>query len=260
MAIITISRQIGSLGNEIGKELSAKLGYERIEKSRVYAILSEHGFSAADVDKFDEKNPSLLQHLSNQKHLYEHLIRAAVYEFAAKGNVVMIGRGAQVILQDIPGTLHVRVVAPYATRLKRLMNKTGSDEKNAQWTIQQSDRHSSGYIHSYFNADWNDSELYDLVLNTRTMTLNSCVEMIRSAVCSAEFEKSVPAPETLIDRALTEKAKAVIMEINGIEKADLVVKNGTVYLSGADLPLEVRQTCEKALFKVKGIKSFTQSD
>ena len=98
MAIITISRQIGSLGDEIAKTVADRLGYELIEKSQIGQILLEHGFSSSDIDQYDEKKPSLLQHLSMQKRVFERLIRASVYELAAKEVVVIVGRGAQVIL------------------------------------------------------------------------------------------------------------------------------------------------------------------
>jgi cytidylate kinase len=257
MAIITISKQIGSLGNEIARELADKLGYDRIEKSQIGAVLSEHGFSASDVDNYDEKNPSLLQHLSIQKNMFEYLIRAAVYEFAAKGNVVIVGRGSQVILKDIPGILHIRVIAPYATRVSRLMEQKGNEKKNVQWVIQQSDYNSSGYIHTYFHADWDDSELYDMVLNTRTMTLNNCVQMIMCTVCSEEFKKSAQMTEELIDLALTQKAKAVMLEVAGLEKPDLVVQNGIACLSGSGMLPEVKEACEKAILKIKGIIKLT---
>jgi len=254
MAIITISRQIGSLGDEVAREIADKLGYQRIEKAQIGAVLSEHGFSAADVVKYDEKNPSLLQHLSIQKKIFDHLIRAAVYEFAAKDNIVIVGRGAQVILKNIPGTLHLRVIAPYAARVKRLMEQTGNDEKNARGDIRKSDRNSSGYIHAYFNADWDDTELYDLVLNTRTLTLNNCIEMIKCTICSDEFRKSAKVAKKLIDLALTEKAKAVMREVDGLEMPELVVKNGIAYVAGSGMPLEVKEACEKAISNIKGIR------
>ncbi len=253
MAIITISRQIGSLGDEIAKALVDRLGYERIAKSRIGAILSEYGFSASDVDKYDETKPTLLQHLSKQKKSFEHLLRAAIYEYAAQDNVVIVGRGAQVILREIPGTLHVRVIAPYATRVNRLMEQKGGGRKDAQWDIQQSDRNSSGYIHTYFNADWEDSGLYDLVLNTRSLALNHCVEMIAATVRSDEYKKSVSDAEKLIDLSLTHKAKAVVLEIDGLEKPDLVVQNGIAYLSGSGMPPELREICEKAILTINGI-------
>ncbi len=254
MAIITISRQTGSLGDEVAKALADQLGYERVEKSQIAAVLSEHGFSASDVDKYDEKNPSLLQHLSMQKKIFEHLIRAAVYEFAAKEHVVIVGRGAQVILKGVPGTLHVRVIAPYARRVDRLVEQKGNDLQNAQWAIRQSDRNSSGYIHTYFNADWDDSELYDLVLNTRTMTPETCVELVMCTVRSDEFRNSAQVTEELIDLALTEKAKALMLEVDGLEKPDLIVQNGIAYLPESGMPPEVREACETAISKVKGIR------
>jgi cytidylate kinase len=253
MAIITISRQIGSLGDEIAKALADKLGYERIQKSQIGAVLSEYGFSAADVDKYDEIKPTLLQHLSKQKKTFEHLLRAAIYEFAAKGNVVIVGRGAQVILKEIPGTLHLRVIAPYGSRVNRLMEQRGCQRKDAQWDIQQSDRNSSGYIHTYFNADWEDSELYDLVLNIRTLALNQCVELIMAAVCSDEFNKNAQDAEKLIDLSLSHKAKAVVLEIDGLEKPDLVVQNRIAYLSGSGMPPELRERCEKEILTIQGI-------
>ncbi len=258
MAIITISRQIGSLGDEIAREIADKLGYERVEKAQIGAVLAEHGFSSADLDKYDEKNPSLLQHLSIRKKIFDHLIRAAVYEFAARGNLVIVGRGAQVILKDIPGTLHLRVIAPYATRVKRLMEQKENDENIAQADIRKSDRNSSGYIHAYFNADWADSELYDLVLNTRNLTLNNCVEMIKCTICSAEFSRSLQVTEKLFDLALTEKAKAVMREVDGLEKPELVVQNRIAYLTDQGMALEVKEACEKAISNIKGIKEIGQ--
>ena len=254
MAIVTISRQIGSLGDEIARSAADKLGYEQINKSQIGEILLKHGFSGSDLDKYDEKNPSLLQHLSAQKNIFGHLIQAAVYELAAKGNVLIVGRGAQVILKDIPGTLHVRIIAPYATRVKRLMEHKGNKMKNTQWVIQQSDRNSSGYIHTYFNANWDDSELYDLVLNTRTMAPNTCVKMIMRAVGTDEFRASSRVTEKMIDLALTQKVKAALLEVDGVDETDLVVENGIVCFSGSGIPPEAQEAFERAISNIKGIK------
>jgi cytidylate kinase len=253
MAIISISRQIGSLGDEIAKLAADQLGYELIEKSQISEILAKHGFSASDVDKYDEKKPSLLQTLSIQKKIFAHLIRTAVYELAAKENVMIVGRGAQVILKDIPGTLHVRVIAPYAARVGRLMEQMGYENKKAQWLIRQSDRDSSGYIRTYFDASWDDSDLYDLVINTRTMTMSSGVEMILSAVGTDEFRKSPQVSEKLIDLALTQKVKAVLLEVAGVEVVNLEVQKGAVNMIGSAISIEAKEECEKAISNIRGI-------
>jgi cytidylate kinase len=252
MAIITISRQIGSLGDEVAKTVADRLGYKLIEKSQISKILSEHGFSSSDIDQYDEKKPSLLQHLSMQKRVFERLIRASVYELAAKDDVVIVGRGAQVILKNIPGTLSVRIIAPDSTRVQRLMEQRECDEKNALWVIQRSDQNSSGYIHTYFNTDWDDSSLYDLILNTRTIPSSTCVEMIISAVGSDRFTITSPVSEKLIDLALTQKVHAVLLEFDEVEESKLVVRNRRICFSGSLNP-DVEDACKKALSNVKGI-------
>lgn len=253
MAIITISRQTGSLGDEIAKSAADRLGFQHIEKSQISDILLKHGFSASDVDKFDEKKPSLLQTLSEQKNIYAHLIRAAVYELAARENVIIVGRGAQLILKNIPGTLHVRVIAPETARVERLVNQRGYDQKNARWFIQQSDRDSSGYIHTYFDAQWDDSDLYDMIINTRTLTMDTGVEMIRRAVDADEFKKSPDVSEKLCDLALTQKVKAVLLEVAEMKVVNLHVERGVVHLSGSTISTAEKAECEKIILNIKGV-------
>lgn len=256
MAIITISRQMGSLGDEIARETANTLGYEYIEKVQISEILSKLGFSLSDIDKFDEKKPSVWQSLSIQKELFAHFIRAAVYELAARKNVVIVGRGGQVILKDIPGVLSIRVIAPYEIRVKRLMEQRGYEENEAQRIILQGDRDSSGYLSTYFDAKSDDSALYDLVINTRAMSLESSAELIASAVDTDIIKESPPVSETVFDLALMHKAKAAILQVTGGgELVNLEVENGVVSLAGLVESPAAKNECEKALLSIQGIKS-----
>jgi len=255
MAIITISRQIGSLGDEIARSTAGALGYRYIEKNEISEALSKLGFSVSDVDRYDEKKPSVWQTLSIQKRLFALLIRAAVYELAANENVVIVGRGGQVILKDIPEVIHVRVIAPYSARVGRLMEQMRYEEKNAQWVIRQSDRDSSGYLNTYFDANWDDSDLYDLVINTRSITLNMGVEMITCAVGAHEIKKSSSVFERLNDLALSQRAKAALLEVAGVELSNVAVEKGEAFLSGLVRSSAVKTNCEKAISNIRGITS-----
>jgi len=256
VAIITISRQIGSLGDEIARATADTLGYQYIEKLQISKILSMLGFSISDIDKYDEKKPSVWQTLSIQKELFAHYIRAAVYELAALKNVVIVGRGGQVILKDIPGTLHIKVIAPYATRVSRLMEQREYEENKVQKIIRQRDRDSSGYLHTYFDANWDDSNLYDLVINTRAMTTNKSVEMIACAVDTDNIKESPQKPEVLYDLALKHKAKAAVMKvIDGGDWVNLEVKKGVASLSGYVRSLALKNDCEKVVSNIQGITS-----
>lgn len=253
MAIITISRQIGSLGDEIAKAVADKLGCVYVEKSKISKLLSDQGFSAHEVEKYDEKKPSIWQSLSIQKKRFAHLIRAAVYELAADENVMIVGRGGQAILKDFPGTLHVRVIAPHATRLSRLIEQKECDEKDANQIIRQSDRDSSGFISAYFDADWDDQDFYDLVINTRTMTVDTALAMITCALDADEFKKSSQPIEKFRDLALTQKAQTVLLEIPGLRLTILDVEQGVATLSGLATSPTAKEECEKAVSNIDGI-------
>ena len=256
MAIITISRQVGSLGYEIARATADKLGYEYIEKVQISEILSKLGFSISDIDKLDEKKPSIWQSLTAQKELFAHFIRAAVCELAARKNVVIVGRGGQIILKDIPGTLHIRVIAPYATRVSRLMEQREYEKNNAERIIRQSDHDSSGYLRTYFDANWDDSDLYDLVINTRAITLIKSVEMITCAVAADGIKESPQMSELLYDRALSHKANAAILELTGGgEWVNLKVEKGVASFSGLVSSPAVKADCVKAILNIHGITS-----
>lgn len=256
MAIITISRQAGSLGDEIGRETAHALGYDHVEKVQISEILSGLGFSLSDIDRFDEKKPSVWQSLSIQKELFAHYIRAAVYELAARRNVVIVGRGGQVILRDISGALHVRIVAPYETRVNRLMEQRSHKENEAQKIIRQRDRDSTGYLNTYFDADSHDSNLYDLIISTRTLELKKCVEIITCAVQQDEIQMNPPPSALLSDLALTHKAEAAVLKVTGGgELVNLDMDAGIASLSGMVESTAVKNDCGKALAAIPGIKS-----
>lgn len=255
MAIITISRQAGSLGDETGRAVAEHLGYEHIEQFQISKALSSLGFTISDIDRYDEKKPTIWQTLTMQKELFSHLIRAAVYEFAALKNVVIVGRGGQIILKDVPEALHVRLIAPYAIRLNRLIEQ-GFDEKKAEHTLRQRDRDSSGYLSTYFGSEWDDSGLYDLVINTRTMTVSESVDIISAAAGAVKITSSPQNSERLYDLSLTYKGKAALLKATeSLEWADLEVEDGVASLSGIVGSTEVKRNCEKVILKIDGIKS-----
>ena len=150
MAIITVSRQRYSFGDEIAQKVADNLGYDFIDKEKIGEALAKLGFPANQVDRFDERKPSIWDSLAIQHNRFSCLMKAAVYGFARKDNTLILGRGAQVLLQNFPGVLHLRIVAPFEVRLERLMEQDGYDKKNGEKVLRQKDRDSSGYIRSLF--------------------------------------------------------------------------------------------------------------
>jgi len=136
------------------------------------------------------------------------------------------------------------------------MEQRGYEENNVQQIIRQRDSDSSGYLNTYFDANWDDSDLYDLVINTRAMTVNKSVEMITCAVEVDEIKESPQMSEVLYDLALKYKAKAAILEfVSGGDWVDLDVEKGVASLSGFIRSSAQKNDCEKAILNIQGIKS-----
>ncbi|MBW1694322.1 MAG: cytidylate kinase family protein [Deltaproteobacteria bacterium] len=255
MAVITISRQLGSFGEEIATAVADKLNYEYIHKQKIGEALAGHGFRASDFKKYDEKKPSIWQSLLEQTRNFQSLLRAVIYDFAIKENTVIVGRGGQILLKDLPGVLHMRIIAPFKTRMNRLMAE-GYEEKNAERALRQRDRDSSGYIYSFFGANWDDAELYDLVLNTKSISSDTGIKLILDTLDSREF-KEIPkeTTEKLGDLALTHKVETAIMEIPGLSWANLYVDKGVANISGTANSDSTIVECKRIVSGIQGIKS-----
>lgn len=255
MAVITISRQTGALGDEIAKAVAEELHYNYVDKTQISDAMADQGLSFPEFEKFDGKKPTIWQSMTNQKKKFIYLLRAAVYHFAGSGNAVILGRGGQALLKDIPATLHVRIFAPMETRLKRLMDREGYTQKQAGQVIAKCDRDSSGYIRSFFDIDWDDENMYDLLLNTRTMTVGSAVSLIASAMDAPDFKAGLKGfKKNLEDLALTQKAMGILVGFPGVDLTHLEVLQGVLLLSGLARSRSQIEACVKILAEIKGIK------
>jgi cytidylate kinase len=256
MAIVTISRQMGSFGNEIAKEVAYRTRYDTIDKQKISEALSGRGFPTDAIEKFDEKKPSFWQSFSYQRDRFLHLIKTVIYEFAKKDRVVIVGRGGQFLLKDLPNTLHVRVVATEELRIRRLMDRNRWDEKKAASILRRSDQDSSGYIRSFFGFDWSDETFYDLVLNTRAIPVETAVEMIVTALGARRVaEGASEARERLDDLLLTLEVEAAIMEIPGLKWDHLSVEGGVVKLDAVAYSKTSVEVCREAVLKIPGVKN-----
>lgn len=257
MSVITISRQWGSLGTEIAQEVAAQLGYEYVDKERIAKSLTEYGFPPPEMEKFDERKPPFWDSWQVQRQRFIHSLQAVIFEMAQKGNVVIVGRGGQVLLKNLPGVFHVRVIAPFDVRLRRILKEVGGDEKQAERLLRRIDRDSAGFLQSFFDAHWDAPELYDLVINTQKLGQDTAVRIILQAAQSPQVrEGEKETGEKLANLALLQKAEAAIMGVLGIDirHIHIQVDNGVVILRGAAASTKDKQKCEQAVAAIPGVR------
>jgi cytidylate kinase len=97
---------------------------------------------------------------------YVRMVGLVIRGLAQEGNVLIVGRGGQMLLQRHPWALHVQIVAPFARRVSRIMDRENLDKRAAQHRIRASDRARFDYVRRYHDANWLDASLYHLVINT----------------------------------------------------------------------------------------------
>lgn len=182
MAVITISRQVAALGDEIASDLARKIGYNFIDRKQIEARIVELGFPKEKLEKYDERKPGFFASLAKDRDEYLNYLQYAVLEAASTGNCILIGRGAFVILEELPNLVALRFISPDNIRLERLKNEFSWEDKQAQNRIDESDNNRRGFHKSFFNADHRSPEHYLLTLNTGLLSREASVSLIENVV------------------------------------------------------------------------------
>ncbi len=197
MRAITISREYGSGGGEIASRLARRLGWQLVDHAIVQRVASELGTSQEEAETHDESTGGIISQVLNvMQNLYpaymvsappeaflsaedysrtvDRIVKAA----AARGHVVIVGRASQVILADLGDVLHVRVIAPFEKRVVYVMQREGVDRYTAESRIHRKDHERASYLEREYHRHLDDAHLYDLVLNTSLLDLESAVDII----------------------------------------------------------------------------------
>ncbi len=177
MSIITISRQDGSLGDEIAVRLSQRMNMQLILRDRV---ISEWMAEVANKYQLHMLSESPRFYLSEFKDgmSFKVYIEKILIKFAEMTPSVIVGMGAQIIFSDHPDALRVRIIASEQTRTERLRKKYGLTGNEAEKLVQQGDKKHRRYTSVLYGVEWTEMFNYDLVMNTDNLSVEQCVEII----------------------------------------------------------------------------------
>ncbi|MGN0345781.1 MAG: AAA family ATPase [Lachnospiraceae bacterium] len=193
--IITIGRQLGSGGREIGQRLSEILQIPVYDKEILTEAAKKSGFTKEIFERNDEKpTNSFLYSLAMgvagctagyQRPLVMELYLAqfeTIRKLADQGPCIFIGRCSDYVLNDRKNVINVFVHADMDTRVERTMEKHGLMKKEAEGMCLRNDKDRSNYYNYYSNHQWGDAKYYDLCINTGKIGIDRAVDMIIRAV------------------------------------------------------------------------------
>ena len=189
MAVITISRQLASLGDEIGMKISEKTGYKFYGKKELEKRIVSLGFPASKLSKFDEKKIGFFAGLTRIRDEYLNYLITAILEAAAENNCVIVGRGSFIILKDLENHVSCRFIADEKLRTERLSRELGCNPKIARKKITESEIQQRSFHKGFFNFDVTAPEMFDLIANTSKLDADSIADSVIS------LTKSYVTPE-----------------------------------------------------------------
>ena len=193
---VTITRQYGSGGHDIGKALAKALGIGFYDKELISLAAKESGIAPEVFEKADEKPAnSLLYSLSvglynygnglsspmddlpvNDKlYLLQHKI---IKEKAESESFVIVGRCADYILKDHPGVVKVFIYADIESRVRRAISRHDIEPARAKQAIIKTDKSRANYYSFYSGQKWGQVENYDLCINTTKLDVDQAVKLI----------------------------------------------------------------------------------
>jgi len=115
---------------------------------------------------------------------YVRIVGMVILNIAKEGDVLIIGRASQVLLRDNPEALHIRVVAPLSDRVEKFMGLEKLTQREARQRLLASDRARAEYLRRYYGVNWSDPQLYDIVINTGHISIDTAVQL--AAVAQAQ--------------------------------------------------------------------------
>ena len=256
MAIITISREMGSGGIPIAHKVAEKLGYQLVDGEMIMASAAAYGLSPEGVEQADEKPPHFVDTLDSKQFLDLHLIELIILEAALKGNVVIYGRGGQDLLKDINSVLRTRIIAPFEDRVERWAEREWLDPDRARYLVRKSDQQRAGFIKYYFDRDWEDCVHYDLVINTQRLSEDKAVQVICESVKDENLEGvKASSKKLLTDLILRKRVEIAILSSENIDAymLEINVEDGIVTLSGQLHSAAEKKAAEKQARSVEGV-------
>ncbi|MBP3375153.1 MAG: cytidylate kinase-like family protein [Clostridia bacterium] len=200
--IITISREFGSGGRTIGRQVAEKLGYKFYDAEIIERVIEKSGLSREIVEKYDEyathkssflysiainsANASVDSYHGTSFASQVHIAQIKVInEIAEEGNCVIIGRGADYILRDRADVLNVFVYADMKFKCDRVLSLYGETDKKIEDRIKDKDTKRRVFYRSFAMREWGVYQNYHMMLDSGTVGLDRCVDMICD-VASAE--------------------------------------------------------------------------
>ncbi len=256
MPVIALTQGMGSLAQDIAEQLAAELGLATLQHEVAERVAHKMHVSKSLINRLRAGKAGTIERLRSDSDAIAVYTAEEVLEAAARGNVVVRGWGATLLLRPVPHVPCIRIMRPFAQRVQWLMAELDTDDLElAEAEIRRSDHANATRMHDQFGVDWGDPVLFDMVLNTDRLSVEACVQQIKTLVARPEFAETEASRALLQGMALSAHVRAALREHEATRGVDVTIESraGQVTLAGIVLNAAERSAAEQVSAAVPGV-------
>ena len=262
MTVITMTREMGSLGRDVALGLADRLGLELVQHELVEHIAEKMHMQQSSVNRFLEGKASLLERWGINENDMSLYTTEELLEVAKRGNVLIRGWGATYVLREISHVTCIRVCAPVTMRARNVMERVGiTDPAVARKEVRRNDAAYARRMQHLFHVDYRDPMLYDMTFNTEQVSVDACVGMIAAAVVCPEKQPTPESTAKLEQMVTLARVRSALRssEITSRPTPSLTIEldpeTGEIVLSGVADNEEFKFEAERLARDVPGVAS-----
>jgi cytidylate kinase len=258
MTVIAMSQEMATLGKDVALGLCEALGLQQVRHEVGDVVAGRMHVKKSLIRRIREGKAGTVEKWAADEKTISIFTAEEVYDLAVKGNVLIRGWGATMLLGGVPHVPRVRVCAPMALRIQRLMERLETDDEDlARREIEIDDAARAARIGEHFNVTWGDPTLYDLTINTARMPVATAVDQIVALARSPAYQETPQSRQHLEDLAIQARARAALRADPRTAAIDIVfeVNAGAVTLRGIVVDDHEKKLTEAIVSGLPGVKS-----
>lgn len=256
MPVIALTQGMGSLAQDIADQLAKELKLTAVQHEVAEHVASKMHVPKSLIGRLRAGKAGIRERQKANRDAMAIYTAEEVLEAAAAGNVVLRGWGATALLHPISHVPCIRIMRPFEKRVQWLMKQLDTDDVGlAEEEIRRSDHANASRMHEQFGVDWGDPVLFDLVLNTDRLSVDTCVQQIRSLLARPEFAETDTSRALLQSMALHARVRAALRGSDATREVNISIEGSgdRIVLRGIVVNASERAAVEKVVAAVPGV-------
>jgi cytidylate kinase len=230
MSIITLSRGCFSHGKEVAEKVGSLLGYAVLSRETLIEKAHQrYHIPEKSLIQSVYNAPGVLERITRGRERYLSYIQAILLEHAREDNLVYHGNASHVLLPNIAHVLNVRIIADMKDRIEFMRQNQKITTKEATNHIMAEDANRARWAHYLYKIDITDPQLYDMIINIKSMKIGEASRMIFHATEMETYKSTPESRQAVIDLALSARIQAAIEKTGKPNlKISVTANNGNV--------------------------------